>query len=105
MIQGVHNVPRLLLLPSLPTLLACLCLALCAPTAVNAQCSYVDPEYSVYNRLLKVTVLRLGEEVGTVRFSFQFNGYYVRCVNGGVDSKRFFTRARDARWAACDACY
>lgn len=96
---------RLLLLPSRLILLACLCLALCAPTDVNAQCSYVDPEYSVYNRLLKVTVLRLGEEVGTVRFSFQFNGYYVRCVNGGVDSKRFFSRARDARWTACDACY
>ncbi len=88
-----------------PALLACCCLAFLLPASAQAQCSYVDPEYSVYNRLLKVTVLRLGEEVGTVRFSFQFNGYYVRCTNGGVDPKRFFSRARDARWAACDACY
>jgi hypothetical protein len=105
MIHEVHTMRRFLLLSCRSILLACLCLALCAPTAAGDQCSYVDPEYSVYNRLLKVTVLRLGEEVGTVRFSFQFNGYYVRCVNGGLESKRFFTRARDARWAACDACY
>lgn len=85
-----------------------LCLCLCT-TLVQAQplsiCGYSDPEFSIYNRLLKVDVNRGGQKVGEVHFSYQFNGYFVRCVTGGVSSKRFFPRARDARWAACNSCY
>ena len=76
-----------------------------AVNPADAQCVYAKPEYSVYNRLLKVTVIRFDQEVGTVHFSYQFNGYYVRCTTGGISPRRFFSRARDARWAACDACY
>lgn len=86
--------------------LACV-LFLSAASVPWAQdiCGYSSPEYSVYNRLLRVDVNRDGKKVGEVHFSYQFNGYYVRCVTGGVPKKRFFARARDARWAACGSCY
>jgi len=86
---------------------AFLCCLLLAPAPAEAQdiCGYSNPEYSVYNRLLKVEVNRGGQKVGEVHYSYQFDGYYVRCVTGGVPKRRFFARARDARWAACGSCY
>lgn len=68
-------------------------------------CGYSNPVYSEYNRLLKVEVNRGGQKVGEVHYSAQFDGYYVRCTTGGIPKKRFFARARDARWAACGSCY
>jgi len=87
--------------------LCCCLLAFCSVTTAQAQdiCGYSNPEYSIYNRLLRVDVNRDGKKVGEVHFSYQFDGYYVRCVTGGVPKKRFFARARDARWAACGSCY
>lgn len=81
------------------------CCLLVLPAMGRAWCVYANPEYSEYNRLLKVDVIRFDVNVGEIRYSRQFSGYYVRCKKGGIPKKNFFARARDARWAACDRCY
>lgn len=81
------------------------CFFVCPGGCRADVCGYANPQYSEYNRLLRVDVMRGQQKVGEVLYSFQLDGYYVRCTTGGVPRNRFFGRARDARWAACDGCY
>lgn len=97
-----HHAPRVLLFCAL--LLLGAGLAFPAPCRAWEECVYANPKYSVYNRLLSADVIRGDRKVAELFFSFHFNGYYVRCLNGGMGTQRHFSMARDARWAACSHC-